>query len=168
MNNIVFIGMPGAGKSTLGVLTAKTLGMNFVDSDILIQQKEGKLLQEIIDRKGIRGFLEIEEKCICETEFQNSVISTGGSVVYSIKAMKTLKKAGVVVYLKISLTEMIRRINNITTRGIVLEKGQSLQDLYMERTPLYERYADITAEGDGKNVEQLLEVVIDALNMISK
>ena len=137
MKNIVFIGMPGAGKSTLGVLTAKTLGMNFVDTDILIQQKEGRLLQEIIDQEGTFGFLDIEQKYICETTFKNSVIATGGSVVYSKKAMTALKDTGIIVYLKISYSEMIRRINNISTRGIVQRKGQTLQDIYRERAPLY-------------------------------
>lgn len=166
MKNVVFIGMPGAGKSTLGVLTAKTLGKCFIDTDILIQQKEGRLLQEIIDQEGTRRFLDIEQKYICETTFENCVIATGGSVVYSQKAMKALKDTGTIVYLKISYREMGRRINNITTRGIVLGKDQTLHELYLKRTPLYEQYADLTACGDDKNIEQLLEDVIHQLNQV--
>jgi shikimate kinase len=163
MNNIVLIGMPGAGKSTIGVLAAKTLGLDFIDTDILIQQKEGRLLQDIIEQAGIQRFLEIEEACICEACFKNAVIATGGSVVYSNKAMRALKQEGIIIYLKISYEEMIRRIRNITTRGIVLKKRQSLKDLYSERIPLYEQYADITVNSDGKNVEQILDIIIKTL-----
>lgn len=163
MNNIVYIGMPGAGKSTLGVLTAKTLGMNFTDTDLLVQQKEGRLLQEIIDQSGTKAFLEIEQKCIYEARFENCVVATGGSAVYGEKAMKVLKENGVIVYLKISYQEMIKRIQNITTRGIVLEQGQTLKDVYEKRTPMYEQYADLVVECDGKNIEELLGNVIHRL-----
>lgn len=151
IKNIVIIGMPGAGKSTMGVILAKTLGRNFIDTDIMAQETAGRLLQEIIDDEGTGAFLETEEKTIVSLHCRNAVIATGGSVVFSEKAMEHLKKDGVVIYLKISFEEMVRRLDNITTRGIVLVAGQSLRDMYNQRVPLYEKYADITidcSEGD--------------------
>lgn len=142
MRNIVLIGMPGSGKSTVGVLLAKTLGRKFIDTDIRIQETTGRLLQEIIDVDGVDGFLKIEEDTVLSLHRHRAVIATGGSVVYCNKAMEHLKAHGVVVYLQISFEEMERRLKNITTRGIVLHPGQSLRDLYVERIPLYEQYAD--------------------------
>ncbi|MHB8053472.1 MAG: shikimate kinase, partial [Methanoregula sp.] len=124
MKNIIIIGMPGAGKSTVGVILAKTLGMNFTDTDIVIQETSGRLLQEIIDTEGPESFLKIEENAILSLQGQNAVIATGGSVVFSGRAMEHLKRDGVVLYLAISFEEMARRLNNITTRGIVLVAGQ--------------------------------------------
>ena len=123
MKNIVIIGMPGAGKSTMGVILAKTLGRNFTDTDIVAQETSGRLLQDIIDDEGTGAFLETEEKTIRSLHRDNAVIATGGSVVFSEKAMEHLKKDGVVIYLNISFEEMVRRLNNITTRGIVLVAG---------------------------------------------
>ncbi|MDD1703348.1 MAG: shikimate kinase [Methanoregula sp.] len=163
MKNIILIGMPGAGKSTVGVILAKTLGQNFIDTDIAIQEDSGKLLQEIIDTEGPGAFLKIEERTILSRHFHNSVIATGGSVVFSGKAMEYLKAEGVVVYLKISFEEMVRRLNNITTRGIVLVSGQSLSDMYYQRIPLYEKYADITIDWSDEDFEKIVEKVIGEL-----
>lgn len=160
MKNIVLIGMPGAGKSTVGVILAKTLGMTFVDTDIAIQEQAGRLLQEIIDSEGPDAFLATEEETVLSIHCRNSVIATGGSVVFSRKAMDHLKKAGVVVYLEISCEEMIRRLKNITTRGIVLVAGQSLSDMYYERVPLYEKYADITVDCEEEDFEEVVGKVI--------
>ena len=146
MKNIILTGMPGAGKSTMGVILAKTLGMNFLDTDILIQEQTGRLLQEIIDGEGPETFLAIEEKTIRSLRCDSTVIATGGSVVFSRRAMEHLKTGGVVLYLEISWEEMVRRLNNIPTRGIVLVAGQSLRDMYDQRIPLYKEYADITID----------------------
>jgi shikimate kinase len=163
MKNIVIIGMPGAGKSTMGVILAKTLGRNFIDTDIVAQENTGRLLQEIIDNEGTGAFLETEEKTIISLHGHNAVIATGGSVVFSEKAMAHLKKGGVVIYLKISFEEMVRRLNNITTRGIVLDAGQSLFDMYNQRVPLYEKYADITIDCSDGDFEHCIGNVIDQL-----
>ena len=169
MKNIIIIGMPGAGKSTMGVVLAKTLGRNFIDTDIVIQEHAGRLLQEIIDEEGPEAFLAIEEKTILSLhphslQCRNAVIATGGSVVFSEKAMEHLKARGVVIYLKISCEEMVRRLNNITTRGIVLVAGQSLPEMYAQRIPLYEKYADITIDCSEDDFENCIGTVIDELS----
>jgi shikimate kinase len=163
MKNIILIGMPGAGKSTVGVILAKTLGRTFTDTDIVIQEHAGRLLQEIIDTEEPDAFLAIEEKTILSLHCHNSVIATGGSVVFSTKAMEYLKEEGVVVYLKISFEEMEKRLRNITTRGIVLFKGESLLDMYHERIPLYEKYADITIDCKGEDFEEVVGNVMGGL-----
>ncbi|WP_292427799.1 shikimate kinase [Methanoregula sp.] len=164
MKNIILIGMPGAGKSTVGVILAKALGRTFIDTDIVIQENAGRLLQEIIDREGPDAFLKIEEKTILSLHCHNSVIATGGSVVFSQKAMESLKKEGVVIYLAISFEEMEERLRNITTRGIVLFSGESLSDMYHERVPLYEKYADITVDCSKGDFEKIVEKVIGELD----
>ncbi len=163
MKNIVLIGMPGAGKSTVGVILAKALGMKFADTDIVLQEQAGRLLQEIIDDEGAAAFLAREESTILSERFQHTVIATGGSVVLSRSAMVYLKTGGVVVYLKISFEEMTRRLQNIPTRGIVLLAGQSLRAMYDQRVPLYEEYADRTIDCDNRDFETVVEDVIHGL-----
>ena len=141
-NNLLLIGMSGAGKSTLGVLLAKALGKQFVDTDLIIQQKTGKLLQQIIDTEGVQHFLQIEEALLSSLEFQNTVIATGGSVVYSEKAMQALRKNATVIYLSVEFDELEKRLTNITTRGIVFKEKSDLRSVFEERLPLYEHYAD--------------------------
>ena len=141
--NIILVGMPASGKSTLGVVLAKTLGMDFVDTDLLIQKKTGQKLQFLIDTEGIDAFLATEEAVLCETECKNCVIATGGSAVYSDRGMRHLKQNGVVIYLHVPLFLIKKRMKNIKTRGIVMKKGTGLADLYAERKPLYEKYADL-------------------------
>lgn len=159
MKNIVLIGMPSAGKSTVGVIIAKNFGMNFVDTDVLIQTRQGKLLQEILNNEGPGVFLEVEEKTILSLNCTNTVIATGGSAVYSEKAMKHLKKNGIVIYLHINMETVNRRLKNLKTRGVVLEKGQTLEGLYMEREPLYEKYADIKLECSNNSIEDTVAAV---------
>ncbi len=161
--NIILIGMSGAGKSTLGVLLAKAIGKHFTDSDIHIQQHTGKLLQDIIDTEGTARFLEIEEEVVSSLNLQNTVIATGGSVVYSDKAMQTLKANGIVIYLQVDYAELFGRLSNITTRGIVFKGTNDLQNVYLERLPLYEQYADITVNCTGRGIEECVEEIIKAL-----
>jgi shikimate kinase len=163
MKNIILTGMPGAGKSTVGVILAKTLGMNFIDTDIVLQENAGRILQEIINTEGIDAFLKTEERSIVSLECENTIIATGGSVVFSDKSMNYLKKKGIIIYLYISYEELVRRIKNITTRGIVLAADQSLLDLYNQRLPLYEKYADRTIDCSDMDVEKIVENIIHEL-----
>ncbi len=161
--NIILIGMPGAGKSTLGVLLAKALGMDFVDTDIVLQQREGMLLQEIIDGRGHEAFLKTEEKVLSTLKCSNSVIATGGSAVYSEKAMRALKDGGFAVYLHVSCEEIEKRLRNIKTRGVIIKTGQGIGDIYDERLPLYTKYADAVVDCGGKDIEQSLGEIIKAV-----
>ncbi|MEI3339743.1 MAG: shikimate kinase [Eubacterium sp.] len=167
-NNIILIGMPGVGKSTIGVILAKVLGYQFIDADLLIQKEEGKLLKDIIREKGTDGFIEVENRVNSHIEASRSVIATGGSVVYGAEAMEHLKEIGVVVYLKQNLWHLEKRLRNIKGRGVVLRDGQTLTDLYEERTALYEKYADITVDEHGLNIEETLEAVQQALEEYRK
>ena len=160
MNNITLIGMPGSGKSTVGVLLAKALGFQFVDVDLLIQQREGALLQELLDNRGVEPFLDAEEAAICSLACTGAVIAPGGSAVCRAGAIGHLRTLGRVVYLHVPLPELERRIHNITTRGIVLKHGCSLQDAFVERVPLYERYSDYTVDGTGKSIEECVEEIV--------
>lgn len=163
-DNIVLIGMPGVGKSTVGVILAKMIGYQFTDADLLIQKQEGKLLQEIIAEKGTDGFIEIEERVNASIEASHTIIATGGSVVYGKKAMEHLSCIGTVVYLKVPYDTLEKRLEDIKGRGVVLKEGQTLRTLYDERTPLYEKYADIEISEDGLNVEQTVEKLLERLN----
>ncbi len=162
-DNIILIGMSGAGKSTLGVLLAKAQGKNFFDTDILIQQSEGRLLQQIIDTDGKEYFLQAEERIVSEVSLHGCVIATGGSVVYSETAMQHLKENGTVVYLYVDYEELIGRLSNITTRGIVFKGHGDLRSIYNERLPLYERYADLTVPCTGKDIEACVAEIVEAL-----
>ena len=164
MNNVTLIGTPGAGKSTLGVVLAKILGYEFLDSDLLIQKQEKKRLSRIIEEKGTEGFMAVENRVNASIEAENTVIATGGSVVYCDEAMQHLKSIGRVVYLKLSLEAVSRRLGNLKGRGVVLKDGQTLKELYEERTPLYEKYADIVVDEEGKDLEASLQAVLEILN----
>lgn len=163
MSNIILIGMPGSGKSTLGVVLAKVLGYQFLDSDLLIQKQEKRKLSQIIEQDGYLGFQDIENRVNASIEAENTVIATGGSVVYCDEAMQHLKSIGKVVYLKLSLRSLRRRLGNLKGRGVLLKDGQTLRDLYDERTPLYEKYADIVIDEEGKDLEASLQVVLESL-----
>lgn len=166
-DNIILIGMPGVGKSTIGVILAKVLGYQFIDADLLIQKAEGKLLKDIIREKGTEGFIQVENRINSGIEAQRSVIATGGSVVYGKEAMEHLKSIGTVVYLKQNLWHLEKRLRNIKGRGVVLKPGQTLADLYEERTVLYEKYADIIVDEHGLNIEETLEAVEEKLRKIT-
>lgn len=163
MRNITLIGMPGVGKSTVGVILAKVLGYEFLDSDLLIQKSEKSLLREIIERDGLEGFLKIENKINASINAEKSVIATGGSVVYCDEAMRHLKEIGTVVYLKLEYEELKKRLGNLKGRGVVLREGQTLKDLYDERTPLYEKYADIVVDEKKMDVEGTLQKILENL-----
>lgn len=163
MDNLVLIGMPGAGKSTVGVLLAKALGMDFVDTDLEIQRIHGRLLQQIIDEDGIESFLKAEEQAVLQGSYSHAVVATGGSVVLSSEAMDHLKKHACVIYLKVALEALQRRISNMATRGIAMSRSQTLKDVYDERVPLYEKYADIIIDCADKDAEGVVESILKAL-----
>lgn len=152
MNNIILIGMPGCGKSTIGVVLAKNLGFRFIDSDLLIQEQEHRLLHEIIEQDGLDGFNRIENQVNASINTVSSVIATGGSVVYGHEAMVHLKEIGTVLYLKLPEEELQKRLGDLNQRGVAIKKGQSLHSLYQERISLYEKYADITIDCSGKEI----------------
>ncbi len=162
LDNITLIGMPASGKSTVGVLLAKRLGYSFVDVDIVIQEQEGRLLKEIIAEEGQEGFLQVENRVNEELSVHNSVIAPGGSVIYGKEAMEHLKKISTVVYLKLSYEAVEERLGNLTDRGVVLKDGMTLKDLYEERIPYYEKYADITVDETGIDAGG----IVDALRSI--
>lgn len=149
--NITLIGMPGSGKSTVGVVVAKLLCMTFIDGDILIQNKEGKRLSKIIDEIGNDGFLNLENRVLAKLNVHNSVIATGGSAVFGNEAMQNLKKSSTVVYLKVPYESLEKRLKSLKRRGVIFEEGQTLRDIYDIRTPLYEKYADIIIESDNES-----------------
>lgn len=163
MNNITLIGMPGVGKSTLGVVLAKVLGYQFLDADLLIQKQENRRLYQIIEEEGAEGFMAVENRVNASIEAENTVIATGGSVVYCEEAMEHLKSIGTVVYLKLSLQPLSRRLGNLKGRGVLLKDGQTLKDLYEERVPLYEKYADIVVDEEGKDLEASLQALLEKI-----
>ena len=166
MKNIILIGMPSAGKSTVGVILAKNIKKDFLDTDVLIQNQQGLLLQDILDKFGTGYFIKAEQDAIMSLDIQNTVIATGGSVVYSHNAMEHLKKNGIVIYLKIDIQSVIKRLNNINTRGIVLGKGQTLSDIYNERKCLYEKYADIRIECSNLSISETVDEILQKLDKI--
>jgi shikimate kinase len=162
--NIVLIGMCGVGKSTVGVLLAKALGRHFLDTDVYIQAVEDRSLQQIIDEVGINTFCEIEQKHIMRIDVSNTVIATGGSVVYSPKAMQHLADNGIIVHLDLDYQTVEQRVTDLYTRGVVMEAGQSLRSLHQSRQPLYQKYAQLTVDCARKNHEQIVEEIISALS----
>lgn len=158
--NIVLIGMPGVGKSTSGVILAKVMNYDFLDSDLVIQQQTKKLLKEIIREEGIDGFNAVENQINAGIDVENTVIATGGSVIFGADAMAHFKETGIVVYLRISYDQLDKRLGDLDERGVVHKEGQTLRDIYDERTALYEKYADITVDLDGKDVAGTVDAIV--------
>ncbi len=163
MNNIILIGMPGAGKSTVGVVLAKALGYSFLDSDLLIQEKENMVLHEIIETYGLDKFNEIENIVNASIETSRTVIATGGSAIYGKEAMEHFKALGTIVYLELSYEELTSRLGDLNQRGVSIRQEQTLFDLYQERKPLYEKYAEITINCDNQSIRKLVEIITTQL-----
>ncbi len=157
--NIVLVGMPGVGKSTIGVVLAKVLGYKFIDSDLVIQEQTGRLLKDIIAEEGIDEFINIENKVNASINTEKSIIATGGSVVYGKEAMEHLSEIGTVIYLKLDLDSLSKRLGSLEKRGVVLKDGQTLEDLFNERTPLYEKYGDIIINEHGHTIQQTVKLI---------
>ena len=158
-DNIILIGMPGVGKSTVGVVLAKNMGYSFVDSDLLIQEQEGKLLHEIIEERGLEGFNEVENRVNASIGISRAVIATGGSVIYGRQAMEHLKQIGTVVYLSLPYEELSERLGDLNERGVSIREDQTLADLMRERTPLYEKYADVTIDCAGRQIREIVQMI---------
>lgn len=163
VKNIVLVGMPGSGKSTVGVLLAKALGWGFLDTDLLIQQREGALLQELLDRRGVERFLDAEEDAVRSVSCRHTVIAPGGSAVCRQGAAEHLKALGTVIYLKLSPAALEGRLRNIKTRGVAMEPGQTIADVHACRAPLYERYADLVVDAEGQTLEETVAAVLRAV-----
>ncbi|MGN0747780.1 MAG: shikimate kinase [Aristaeellaceae bacterium] len=159
MQNIVLIGMPGCGKSTVGVVLAKALGMDFIDADLVIQRSAGKRLSVLIDELGDEGFRQLENRVNAGIEAENTVIATGGSVVYGREAMEHLRSIGQVIYLQLSYEQIEERLGDLHARGVTIKPGWTLRDLYNERVPLYERYAHLTVPCDGLRLREVVGVI---------
>lgn len=157
--NIILIGMPGAGKSTVGVLLAKRLGYNFVDTDLLIQAAQSQRLQQIIGEQGMTAFKQLEEEQLCKLATSHTVIATGGSAVYSRKAMDHLRRFGETVFLDIPLAELEQRVSDIDARGVVLDPGEDFAQLFNRRRSLYQTFADLTIDGSGMNAETIAAAI---------
>ncbi len=166
-SNIVLIGMPGVGKSTIGVILAKVLGYQFLDADLLIQQQEGKLLREIIAEVGTNGFIDVENRVNAGIVAKKTIIATGGSVVYGQEAMQHLKEIGTIVYLEVPFDILQKRLADIHGRGVVRKDGQTLEELYRERTPLYEKYADIKVAEESLSIEQTVGLLIEKIDFLN-
>lgn len=164
-DNIVLIGMPGCGKSTVGVVLAKALGYRFVDSDLVIQDQTGLLLSEIIESKGLEEFNRIENEINASLDYHRTVIATGGSVVYGKEAMEHLKSMGRIVYLELSYETLCERIGDLTARGVSIHEGQTLLELYKERLPLYEQYAEITLDAEHLSIREIVHLLRDKLSI---
>lgn len=164
-DNIILIGMPGVGKSTVGVVLAKKMGYRFLDSDLIIQEETGKLLHEIISSEGLSGFIKVENDVNRNIQAHHSVIATGGSVVYGTEAMEHLKGIGRVVYLKLSCEGIAERLGDLKKRGVALKEGQTLAELYAERVPLYEKYEDLTVDCEEKGLRSVVEEIDKRLRM---
>lgn len=162
-DNIVLIGMPASGKSTAGVILAKVLGKKFIDTDLVIQEREKALLSEIIKDKGVAGFMKTEEEAILSVDVNNTVIATGGSAVYGEKAMEHLKENGTVVYLKVEKDELFKRLTDIKERGVVLREGENIEEMYDSRIVLYEKYADIIIEERDSTIEETIRKIQNEL-----
>lgn len=165
MKNITLIGMPGAGKSTIGVILAKSLLYDFVDTDLIIQKKTAKSLCQLLDEKGTEGFLQLENDIICAEEFSKAVVATGGSAVFGREAMKKLKQCSTVVFLDVSVTELEKRLSNIHTRGVAMKKGTTVKELYKERLPYYKKYADVILDCTGLTAEECVEIIVNKLTV---
>lgn len=166
--NVILIGMPGVGKSTIGVVLAKTMGLGFLDTDLLIAQREGEILQEIIIKQGMEGFLNKEEQAILSVKGDGLVIATGGSAIYRDHAMEHLKQLGQVIYLKQHYKVIERRIRNIKTRGIAMGPNKTIKDVYWERKVLYEKYADMVIPCRHKSVERIVETIVSNLELFCR
>jgi shikimate kinase len=163
LSNIVLIGMPGSGKSTVGIILAKLISLDFIDTDVLIQTSQGRSLQDIVDAEGYMAFREIEERILSKLDYANHVIATGGSVVYSHSAMTHLKSNGLIVFLNVELPVLESRIHNFATRGIAKRPDQSIKDLFEERVVLYTKYADVTIECSDLIQEKVCEKIISLI-----
>ncbi|HIW22161.1 MAG TPA: shikimate kinase [Candidatus Dorea intestinavium] len=164
-NNIILIGMPTSGKSTIGVVLAKKIGFDFIDTDLLIQKEENRLLSEIIEEEGIEAFLSIENRVNKNIQGEQSVIAPGGSVVYCQEAMEHFKKIGTIIYLEVPYYEIEKRLANAKNRGVVLKENQSLKDLYEERVPLFKRYANMIINEENLEISETIEEIIERLNI---
>lgn len=164
MENIILTGMPGCGKSTIGVILAKTLGMDFIDTDLIIQLRQKEKLQELVDKYGTERFKQFEEQALLSvTAKENTVIATGGSAVFCEQGMKHLKKSGICVYLEVPCDELVRRLTNIKTRGIAAAKGMTVEDIFNERSHYYEKYADLRINCMNAGVEETTAQIIEAV-----
>ncbi len=161
--NIILIGMPACGKSTVGVLVAKKLGFAFVDTDLVIQSQQGKLLQQIMDNEGVEALLKAEKDAIKSLKISKTVVATGGSAVFSAEAMSHLKKDGVVVYIKLPFHVIDQRLNDLDTRGVAGSNTKTLAEIFDERAPFYEKYADITLSADNMTAEDVADAIISAV-----
>lgn len=160
MENVILVGMPACGKSTIGVVLAKTMNKGFIDTDLLIQQREGRALQAIINEHGNEYFHQVEERVLLDVDVKNHVIATGGSAIYFDSAMEHFKEQGKIVYIQVSLKTILERLRNIKTRGVTLGAGQTLEDLYKQRVPLYEKHADLIINAEGLHIEEIVEKII--------
>ena len=166
MDNIVLIGMPGCGKSTIGVVLAKVMGYHFIDADLLIQERENRLLSEIIEENGPEDFNRIENEVNSAIVADRAVIATGGSVIYGKEAMAHFREIGVIVYLRLPLDELRNRLDDLAERGISMKEGQTLKDLYDERTPLYEKYAELIIDVEGLSIRESVMLIRERLSEV--